>query len=108
MGLVLSSPFCFQHGHECVENVSWRRAQFTASCQRVLPEFKSTYLETLVARYQSTKETRPRAKSRFGSVIEKMFGVTNTQFIHNLRGNTQITRNVRHVTKSVDPEAFAT
>ena len=72
------------------------------------PEFKSTNLETLVARYQSTKKTRPRAKSRFGSVIEKMFGVTNTQFIHNLRGNTQITRNVRHVTKSVDPKALAT
>jgi hypothetical protein len=37
-----------------------------------------------------------------------LFGTTNTQFIHNLRGNTQITRNVRQVTKSVDPKGLAT
>ena len=71
------------------------------------PEFKSTYLETLLARYQCTKKTRPRAKSRFGSVIERLFGTTNTRFIHSLRGNTQITRNVRQVTKSVDPKGLA-
>jgi transposase InsO family protein len=71
------------------------------------PEFKSTYFETLVARYQCTKKTRPCAKGRFGSVIERLFGTTNTQFIHNLRGNTQITRNVRQVTKSVNPREQA-
>ena len=71
------------------------------------PEFKSTYLETLLARYQCTKKTRPFAKARFGSPIERLFGVTNTRFIHNLRGNTQITRNVRQVTKSVDPRELA-
>jgi exodeoxyribonuclease-3 len=32
-----------------------------------------------------------------------LFGTTNTQFIHNLRGNTQITRNVRQVTKGTAP-----
>jgi hypothetical protein len=37
-----------------------------------------------------------------------MFGVANTQFIHNLKGNTQITRNVRQVTKAVDPKGLAT
>jgi hypothetical protein len=36
-----------------------------------------------------------------------MFGTTNTQFIYNLLGNTQITRNVRQVTKSVNPKALA-
>ncbi len=46
------------------------------------------------------KKTRPPAKARFGSVCERLFGTTNTQFIHNLRGNTQITRNVRQVTKA--------
>jgi hypothetical protein len=40
-------------------------------------------------------------------VIERLFGTTNTQFIHNLRGNTQITRNVRQVTKSVNPREQA-
>lgn len=71
-------------------------------------EFDSTYFETLLARYECTKKTRPPAKARFGSIIERMFGVTNTQFIHNLRGNTQIMRNVRQVTKSVNPKQLAT
>ena len=71
------------------------------------PEFQSTYFETLLARYEVTKKTRPPAKARFGSVCERLFGTTNTQFIHNLRGNTQITRNVRQVTKSVSPQGQA-
>ena len=32
------------------------------------PEFQSTYFETLLARYECTKKTRPPAKARFGSV----------------------------------------
>jgi len=71
------------------------------------PEFKSTYFETLLAEYECTKKTRPPAKARFGSVCERLFGITNTQFVHNLRGNTQIMRNVRQVTKSNKPEGQA-
>lgn len=71
------------------------------------PEFKSTYFETLLAEYECTKKTRPPAKPRFGSVCERLFGTTNTQFLHNLRGNTQITRNIRQVTKSNNPEGQA-
>ena len=71
-------------------------------------EFESTYFETLLARYECMKKTRPPAKARFGAVCERLFGSTNTQFIHNLRGNTQITRNVRQVTKSVNPKSLAT
>ena len=70
-------------------------------------EFQSTYFETLLARYECTKKTRPAAKARFGSVCERLFGTTNTQFLYNLLGNTQITRNVRQVTKSVDPKRHA-
>jgi putative transposase len=66
-------------------------------------EFESTYFETLLARYECTKKTRPPAKARFGAVCERLFGTTNTQFIHNLRGNTQIMRHVRQVTKSNAP-----
>lgn len=71
-------------------------------------EFRSAYFDTLLARYECIKKTRPPAKARFGSVCERLFGTTNTQFIHNLRGNTQITRNVRQVTKSVNPKGMAT
>jgi putative transposase len=70
-------------------------------------EFESTYFETLLARYEVTKKTRPPAQARFGSVCERLFGTTNTQFVYNLRGNTQITSNVRQVTKSVNPRGQA-
>jgi putative transposase len=71
-------------------------------------EFKSTYFETLLARYACTKKTRPPAKPRFGSVCERLFGTVSSQFLYNLRGNTQMRRNVRQVTKSVDPRGMAT
>jgi putative transposase len=69
-------------------------------------EFDSVYFETLLARYECTKKTRPPAKPRFGSICERLFG-TSTQLIYSLAGNTQITRNVRHVTASVDPKNHA-
>jgi len=71
------------------------------------PEFESIYFETLLARYECSKASRPQAKPRFGSVIERLFGTANTTFIHNLAGNTQIMKNVRQVTKSVDPSRHA-
>lgn len=70
-------------------------------------EFESVYFETLLARYECSKKTRPGAKPRFGSVCERLFGTTNTRFIYNLLGNTQITRNIRQVTKSVSPQEQA-
>ncbi len=70
-------------------------------------EFSSTYFETLLARYESTKKTRPPGESRFSSVCERLFGTTNTRFVHNLQGNTQIMRNVRQVTKSTNPRTHA-
>lgn len=70
-------------------------------------EFSSTYFETLLATYQCTKKKRPPTKSRFGSVCERLFGTSNTQFVHNLQGNTQIMRNVRQVTKSINPKEHA-
>ena len=70
-------------------------------------EFESVYFDTLLARFECTKKTRPPAKARFGSVCERLFGTSNTTFIHNLAGNTQITKNVRQVTKSVNPKRDA-
>ena len=67
-------------------------------------EFHSTYFETLLATFECTKKHRPAAKGRFGSVCERLFGTNNTQFINNLAGNTQIMKNVRQVTKSVNPK----
>ena len=70
-------------------------------------EFESLYFETLLARYECTKKTRPPAQARFGSVCERIFGTTNTQLIYNLLGNTQLTKEIRVVTTSVDPKVHA-
>ena len=70
-------------------------------------EFGSVYFDTLLARFECTKKTRPPAKARFGSVCERLFGASNTRFIHNLAGNTQIMKNVRQVSKGVDPKRHA-
>jgi putative transposase len=70
-------------------------------------EFESVYFDTLLARFECTKKTRPPAKARFGSVCERLFGTSNTRFIHNLAGNTQIMKNIRQVTKGVNPKWHA-
>lgn len=70
-------------------------------------EFDSVYFEAVLARYECIKKTRPKAKARFGSVIERLFGTANTELVYNLLGNTQITKNVRQVTKSVNPKNHA-
>jgi len=71
------------------------------------PDFRSIYFEALLAYYSCTKLNRPWAKPRYGSVCERLFGTANTQFVHTLVGNTQITKQVRQVTKSVDPKHHA-
>ena len=71
-------------------------------------EFTCIYFETFLARYRIHKKLRPAAQPRFGSVCERLFGTTNTRFVHNLLGNTQVTRNVRQVTKAVNPKNLAT
>lgn len=56
-------------------------------------DFRSTYYESLLAYYGVTKKQRPAHKSRFGSVIERMFGTTISDIIHNLEGNTKSMKN---------------
>ncbi len=70
-------------------------------------EFASTYFETLLARYKCTKKTRPGSKPRFGSVCERLFGTSHSTFIHHLEGNTQLMRQPRQVTRSLQPRQRA-
>lgn len=70
-------------------------------------EFQSVVFEHLLAAYECEKKSRPPAKARFGSVCERFFGKTNTELLYGLAGNTQITKNVRQVTKSVNPKNLA-
>lgn len=70
-------------------------------------EFQGVYFESLLALYGRNKKLRPAGKPRFGSVIERIFGTNNTQFIYNLLGNTQSTREARKMTKKVNPKLHA-
>ena len=70
-------------------------------------EFSSVYFERLLAMYECTSKTRPGAKPRFGSVCERLFGTANTMFVHNLAGNTQMTKNPRSLTNAVNPRHHA-
>jgi transposase InsO family protein len=70
-------------------------------------DFESLYFEALLARLETHKKSRPAAKSRFGSVIESVFGVSNQAFIHNLRGNSQSLQSPRSMSPSHDPRTQA-
>ncbi|MEH7459149.1 TnsA endonuclease N-terminal domain-containing protein [Bacillus sp. JJ1127] len=70
-------------------------------------EFHSVYFETFLAMYEREIKRRPSAQPRFGSIIERFFGTTNTAIIHNLQGNTKIMKNVRQVTSSINPKTQA-
>lgn len=67
------------------------------------PEFQGVYFETLLARLECHKKTRPASKPRFGSVIERFFGMNNEQFVHCLRGNNVALQQPRSMSKSHDP-----
>jgi len=70
-------------------------------------EFHSTYFESLLALFECTLKHRPPSKARFSAVGERLFGTASTQLLYNLAGNTQITRQVRLTTKSVNPKNLA-
>lgn len=70
-------------------------------------DLNGVYFDTLMGMFECTKKVRPPAEPRFGSLIERIFFTTNTQFVHNLQGNTQIMKNVRQVTKSINPKNLA-
>jgi transposase InsO family protein len=70
-------------------------------------DFSGTYFQTLAAAFDITIKYRPKHEPRFGSVIERLFGITNTEFIHLLRGNTKIRRRIRQVSMSHDPSRLA-
>ncbi len=70
-------------------------------------EFHSVYFESLLGRYRCTRKNRPWAQPHFGSVIERLFDTTNTEFLYTLLGNTQAAKRVRMLTKAVDPKEHA-
>lgn len=70
-------------------------------------DFESVYFECLLARLESHKKTRPGSKPRFGSIIERFFGMSNTEFVHNLAGNNKALQKPRQMSASHDPRELA-
>ena len=70
-------------------------------------DFQSCGFDVLLAAMRCTKLVRPAAEARFGSPMERLFGVTNSQFIDLLTGNTQSTKFPRQMTRSHDPKRRA-
>ena len=66
-------------------------------------EFDSIAFEQFCAAYRIIKRSRPKGAPRYGSACERVFGTNNTQFVHNLMGNTQALRDPRSMSREVDP-----
>ncbi|MBB1073418.1 DDE-type integrase/transposase/recombinase [Rhodoferax sp. 4810] len=69
------------------------------------PEFGSKYYETMLAHMASHKRMRPKSKPRFGNIVERFFGINNTQFTHALVGNNQALQSPRSMSHTHDPRA---
>lgn len=50
---------------------------------------------------------RPAGQPRVGAVMERLFGTLNTQLLHNLEGNTELTKNVRMLSGTHLPKRLA-
>lgn len=70
-------------------------------------DFKSKYFDLLIAYLGSHKRMRPASKPRYGSIIERFFGLNNTEFVHALRGNNQALQSPRSMSASHNPVALA-
>lgn len=69
-------------------------------------EFGSRDVETFAALHGVMLVRRP-GKPRFGAVIERLFGTTDRMFVHSLAGNTKATKQVRAMSREVNPKGFA-
>ncbi|REG51058.1 putative transposase [Paraburkholderia sp. BL6669N2] len=71
------------------------------------PDFMSHAFETFLRVMGTHLRFRPAGQPRHGAVLERMFGRLNTEYIHNLAGNTKATKNVRMVSGSHLPKNLA-
>lgn len=70
-------------------------------------DFMSLAFENFLKAMGTHTRFRPAGQPRHGSVLERMFGQANTEYIHNLAGNTKATKNVRMTTGKHMPVNFA-
>lgn len=71
------------------------------------PDFRSVNFENLLEALGSHLRFRPSGKPRHGSVLERMFGRMHSEYVHNLAGNTKVTKQVRSTTGKFLPKNLA-
>jgi putative transposase len=69
-------------------------------------DFHSRAMHRFCKLYGSDIRYRPAGQPRVGSVMERLFLTTQTEFFNRLAGNTQVLLHPRMATKSVMPENF--
>lgn len=70
------------------------------------PDFNSKEIELFCYLFNIDLRYRPKHQPRAGSIIERAFGTTETEFIAQLEGNTRNLKEARMVTKSIEPFQF--
>ncbi|KVU05507.1 hypothetical protein WK62_13320 [Burkholderia ubonensis] len=70
-------------------------------------EFGSRDFFNLLNFLRIEAKSRPASACRYGAVIERYFGVTQTMLLHNLPGNTKMRRCVRELTAETNPARLA-
>jgi putative transposase len=70
-------------------------------------DFTSLAFKTFLRVMGTNLRFRPAGKPRHGAVLERLFGRLNTEYIHNLAGNTKATKNVRMLSGSHLPKNLA-
>lgn len=70
-------------------------------------EFKKKEFKQALTALRIERHVRAKSGARFGSVLERLFGLTLTELIHNAPGNTKMTKRVRELTKAVDPSTHS-
>lgn len=71
------------------------------------PDFESTYFDSTLADLGLNKRRRPKCASRHGSIIERVFGTTESELIHTLAGNKQLQKLGRGQSTTHKSEKFA-
>ncbi len=88
---------------QMVKNTGYFPASFVVDGGK---EFQSVYFETLVACKGGSTQKR-EGKPRQGALIERYFGSVTSQVIDRLKGNTQATKNVRQMSRDMNPKNSA-
>lgn len=70
-------------------------------------EFKAKDFKYALTTLLIIRHIRPKSAPRFGSIIERMFGVVTSELISNIAGNTKLRKNVRQLSPQSDPSVHS-